>query len=211
MIWIDKGKEPGSWARHKLTPGAKYERTEDLGKSLLKDQGYLCAYCMRRIPVSDCGALETSHIEHIVPQSRLTDKEAMDYGNMLICCPGAISGTIRKSTHCDRHKSETVIHFSPLDKNFISTIKYRSDGTIESSDATCNKELNEILNLNIPLLKANRKQIKDSIIRQLMTKRNREWKKSDIQKLIDFYSTKNARGEYPEYCGVARWYLSRKL
>lgn len=211
MIWIDKGHEPASWTRHRMTPGAKYERTDDLGDSLLRDQGYLCAYCMRRIPVRDTGTNETSHIEHIAPQSTLSEQEKMDYANMLICCPGAISGTEKKSCHCDRHKAESIIHFSPLDKNFTATIKYKSDGTIESSDVVANQEINEILNLNIPLLKANRKGIKDTLIQKLMQHKSIAWRKSDIKKLLDFYCSKDSSGKYPEYCGVARWYLSRKL
>lgn len=78
MIWIDKTSEPASWLRHRLTPCAKYERTEDLSKRLLQDQGYICAYCMRRIEVTDRGTSETSRIEHITPQSQLTDEERMD-------------------------------------------------------------------------------------------------------------------------------------
>lgn len=59
---------------------------------------------------------------------RLSREEAMDFGNMVICCPGAMAATADGQTHCDRHKKETKISFSPLDANFISTISYGADG-----------------------------------------------------------------------------------
>lgn len=211
MIWINKSSEPDSWLHHRLTNGATYERTEDLARQLLEDQGYICAYCMRRIPVADRGSTEDSRIEHIIPQSELSDKEKMDFRNLVICCPGAIMDTSKKKAHCDRRKAENRIHLSPLDKNFIATIEYGSDGLIKSTDSICDQEINEILNLNIPLLKANRKAVKDVIIRKLDTKSKKDWKKTDIAKLLRFFSSKNEKGEYPAYCGVAQWYLSRKL
>ena len=62
MIKIEKKAEPHSWTEHRLTEGAKYEATSDLKNALMSDQGYLCAYCMRRIPVSD---------KFMIPSTRL--------------------------------------------------------------------------------------------------------------------------------------------
>lgn len=98
MIKIEKTHDPASWTARRLTPGAKYEATDDLRNALLKDQGYICAYCMRRIPVKDSGTDETTRIEHLIPQSALSQAEAMDYANMVICCPGAIQ-SVQKKKH----------------------------------------------------------------------------------------------------------------
>ena len=108
MVVIEKGKEPDSWTQHRKTPGSEYESTPELRDSLLKDQGFICAYCMRRIPVTDHGTTESSRIEHIIPQSMLTREQAMEYSNMVICCPGAISSISEKLTHCDRHKVRSL-------------------------------------------------------------------------------------------------------
>lgn len=191
MIRVEKTKEPESWLLHRLTPGAKYEPTADLRESLLADQGYICAYCMRRIPVSDKGANETSHIEHVVPQSSLTREEAMNYGNMVICCPGAINSTSAKLCHCDRHKRETSVSFSPFDENFISTLSYSGDGTIKSSNSVYDRELNDVLNLNVNILKANRKAVRQELQASFG---KRQLKKSDIEKSFKCIPQKTRKG-----------------
>ncbi len=208
MIRIVKTKEPKSWTKHRLTDGALYEASSDLRDSLLAEQGEICAYCMRRIPVADAGTSETTRIEHIKPQSNLSREEAMDYRNMVICCPGAMASTSKKDCHCDRHKGETFISFTPFDQNFIDTLSYKSDGTIESSNKKYDKELNEVLNLNVGILKANRKAVRNQLIATLGT---REWKKSDIEKILKIYSSKDAEGKKKEYCGVVVQYLTKKL
>jgi uncharacterized protein (TIGR02646 family) len=49
--------------------------------SLLKEQGYLCAYTMQRLQaVDDC------HIEHVQPQNAARTLD-LDYGNMAACFP----------------------------------------------------------------------------------------------------------------------------
>ncbi|MBD5357299.1 MAG: TIGR02646 family protein [Bacteroides sp.] len=208
MIKIEKSSEPKSWTSHRLTKGAVYEANDDLRNTLLKDQGYICAYCMRRIPAKDNNTTETSRIEHIKPQSTLSREEAMDFSNMVICCPGAITSTEHKLTHCDRHKAENPIHFSPLDTNFISTLSYKTDGSIVSSNKKYNNEINSILNLNIPILKQNRKEVRNTVI-SMLGKGN--WSKAELEKILQRYSSKDADGKLPEYCGVVISYITKKL
>ena len=97
MRKIDKRPEPKVWVEYRQTPGAKYEAISELRSSLLEEQGYVCAYCMRRIPVKDRNSNETSRIEHVLSREKHPDRE-LDYHNMVICCPGAISSDF----HCDK-------------------------------------------------------------------------------------------------------------
>ena len=53
MILINKNKEPKEWTEYRTTPGVDYQAIPELVDSLLKEQGYICAYCMRRIPQRD--------------------------------------------------------------------------------------------------------------------------------------------------------------
>lgn len=53
MILITKNKEPKEWTEYRNTPGVDYQAIPELIQSLLKEQGYICAYCMRRIPKQD--------------------------------------------------------------------------------------------------------------------------------------------------------------
>lgn len=208
MILIKKGHEPASWTKHRLTPGAQYEASPELRDSLLKEQGCICAYCMRRIPVSDNATSESARIEHLIPQSDLSYKEAMNYANMVICCPGAMEGVEADRTHCDRHKGSSECHCSPFNQDFINSLSYKSDGTIISSDTVCNVELNTILNLNVPLLKLNRKSVRDSVIRSLG---NKNWKKRELQNLLKAFSSKGKDGCLTPYCGVAISFIEKKL
>ena len=50
MILITKNKEPKEWTEYRNTPGVDYQAIPELVQSLLKEQGYICAYCKRRIP-----------------------------------------------------------------------------------------------------------------------------------------------------------------
>ncbi len=203
MIQITKNKEPKSWCEHRQTPGAKYEPTEDLRKSLLEEQGYICAYCMRRIPTKDSNSNETTRIEHIVPQA--TGIMDMDYSNMVVCCPGAIDGDF----HCDKKKEMQTISFSLFDANFIKTLSYKSGtGEIISTNPLFNQQINEVLNLNHPKLQRNRKEVLQGLISTL-GKRS-QWRKSEIVKTRDYFATKH-NGKFSPYCGIAVWFLNKKL
>lgn len=111
MILITKNKEPKAWTAHRMTPGATYEAKSELRTSLLKEQGYICAYCMRRIPIHDANSTETSRIEHIKCRERYKDLE-MDYDNMVICCPGSINDDF----HCDKDSfsRQTCLYLTSL-------------------------------------------------------------------------------------------------
>jgi len=66
MIKINKKKEPIEWTKKKLTPNfTQYSAIPELRTALLEEQGHICAYCMRRIPVKDSNESETSKIEQI--------------------------------------------------------------------------------------------------------------------------------------------------
>lgn len=154
------------------------------------------------------GTDETSRIEHIMPREHLTRKERMEFSNMIICCPGAIAGVAEKKTHCDRRKGERYVSFTPFDPQFIDSLSYHNDGTIVSSNEVWDKEINDILNLNADLLKMNRKEVKKSIIKTLG---NRKWSKAEISALRKKFEAKDSKGQLIEYCGVAMWYLSKKI
>lgn len=106
-----------------------YPDKDELREALLCDQGYLCAYCMRRIyndPVK-------MKIEHWIPQSRMTsDKDALDYRFMLGVCDGC-RGDSEKNTTCDEHRHNRELHVNPLNPDMMGTIFYSRDGMIHST------------------------------------------------------------------------------
>ncbi|MEY4904504.1 MAG: hypothetical protein RLZZ292_2319, partial [Bacteroidota bacterium] len=111
-------------------------------KSLLEEQGYLCAYCMRRIH-------EAEKIEHWATQEASKDNEnaheTLDYNNMLAVCNGKTKdGTKSGQAHCDqsRSKSNRALTINPIDPIGINQIRHLKNGTIYSKDNAINDDLN---------------------------------------------------------------------
>ena len=70
MILIRKGKEPPSLTRYRKLPYAYYDgfdKKAEIRESLLREQGFLCAYYMRRIDQ------EHTRIEHWKPEAELSE------------------------------------------------------------------------------------------------------------------------------------------
>lgn len=205
MIWIDKQREPDSWTEHRLTSGAIYEPTTDLRNALLADQGYICAFCMRRIPADDSPFEHaTSKIEHLLSQEHHSDLQ-MNYSNMVVCCSDRMNGEM----HCDASKGEADIQCSPLSRAAMQTIKYKNDGTIESTNAVYNSELNDVLNLNVGILKDNRKAAWEAA-RDYFTNKDC-WNVPTLRKMLERYQSKGKKGKKIEYCGIVIYMLTKKL
>ena len=91
VIHIVKDKAPKEMVEElaslRSTPDASVDwgelkNREPIRESLCREQGNLCAYCMRRI------SADASHVEHIVPQSMCKPGQDVDYNNMLAVCDG---------------------------------------------------------------------------------------------------------------------------
>lgn len=205
MIRINKGTEPIEWTRKNKTPGlTNYEAIPELRDALLDEQGYLCAYCMRRIPHKDKFELHDSKIEHIKSRTNFPSLQRK-YDNMVICCSGNING----NHHCDKSKKSQDIIFSPFDNVLLQTITYSSkDGEIKSSQQNMNNDLNIVLGLNNGMLKANRFQELQGIISVLDKKK---WKKSQLEIKLEEWSKLSNKGKLKPYCGIVIWYLEKKL
>ncbi len=212
MLYIEKGKEPDSLTRYKKQRHAYFDgfrEKDDIRKKLLEEQGYLCAYCMRRIDIRHM------KIEHWYPENELEEIERLDYRNMLASCTGHIDGTNgKKADTCDAAKKGKVIVVNPQDKSTLRTIKYRSSGEIYSEDKVINGDINETLNLNSKehLLILNRKQLLRQVIAELSDMQNKGiWGKRILERVKQKYMEKDGMGRKKEYAGVAIWYIDRKL
>jgi uncharacterized protein (TIGR02646 family) len=204
MIRIHKKTEPIEWTRKNKTPGlTNYEAIPELRDALLDEQGYLCAYCMRRIPHKDEFELYDSKIEHVKSRTSFPTLQR-EYNNMVICCSGNING----SHHCDKSKDRLNITFSPFDNVSLQTITYSSkDGEIKSSQQNMNNDLNSVLGLNNTMLKANRLQTMEGV-RIILEKK--KWKKAQLEIKLTEWNTKENQKLKP-YCGIVIWYLEKKL
>ena len=210
MLLIHKGTEPPSLTAYRKTSFAYYDgcNKDDIRQNLLQEQGFLCAYCMRRIDARHM------KIEHWRPEHLLSESEKLDYGNMLGVCMGHMEGQPGKSDTCDAKKGEQVISVNPCVPEHIQSIFYeKGTGIIRSTDSEIASDLDDSLNLNCEQqwLPANRRAALQRVIEEL-SKRRRSgtWKKTDIQKMLRFYETPDAQGKLREYAGIILWYLRRK-
>jgi uncharacterized protein (TIGR02646 family) len=204
MITINKRNEPASWTQYRSTPGVAYQATEELRQALLVEQGFICAYCMRRIPVKDSGNIETTRIDHIKSRTDNPNLE-LDYGNMVICCPGFIDS----NEHCDKSKGDSEITFSLFNINLQKSISYSSkDGSIKSSNPVWDSEIKDIVRLNNNRLKLNRLQTLDGL-RSALEKG--KWRTSELETKLILLSNPDDKGKFTPYCGISIWYLKKKL
>lgn len=209
MRAITKGAEPASLTTHRRTPHGDYENYPDkdtLRVMLADEQRGLCCYCMGRI------RSDSMKVEHWRSQSRFP-KEQLDYGNVLGACRGG-EGQPRSRQHCDTRKGDSDLRWSPANRSHAieERIYYESDGSIRSDDADFDAQLDEVLNLNLPVLKNSRRRIRERVV---------DWWKMERGRLRgpvprERFEKERARrvggaGDLEPYCHVAVWLLDQRL
>ena len=210
MIYIKKGREPAKLQQYKRKKAASFDAMDtdvksEVRQALLKEQGHLCAYCMRKIDATDI------KIEHY--QARNSDNE-LQYSNLLAVCKGNEGQRYELQT-CDTHKKNTPIKINPLNEQHMQTIYYTNNGEIHSENMDFEKDLTEILNLNNPkgsLLNARStalKALQREIEKDLRGKTNSMAKLRYFERLWEYYH--EHQDVMTEYVGILRWYIDKKL
>lgn len=206
---INKEKEPATLLTYRKQPDATYENyreKEVLREALLKEQGHICCYCMQRV------TKEEMKIEHWQPQSEYPELQ-LDYGNLLASCKGN-EGQPTERQHCDTRKGNQAltIHPAKLPTHWEELIKFRRDGRIYSDDLSLDRELNEVLNLNLDTLVNNRSEIIDQIKEYLTRIEGKKagWRIQDVKKRIAEYEGK-IDGKYKPYCQVVIAFLKKRF
>ena len=201
MILIKKKSEPHSLTTYKKTINASFDNQpskvkEDLRKSLLEEQGYICAYCMKRIEES-----ADIKIEHY--EARNSTNE-LSYKNLLAVCKGN-EGSSKERQTCDTKKGNRVLHINPQKVGDISTIFFTRNGEVKSTNLLFQKDLDEVLNLNDKfgnLISARKSALK--ALQKKITPMN----KNQIEKL---YNKLKSAERKIEYVGILLWYLKKKI
>lgn len=209
MKRIVKSKEPQSLLQHRLKNFADYDNYQEkneLRTSLLTEQGYICCYCMQRIS-SDKMKIEHWQSQDIYPNLQLS------YNNLLGACEGG-EGLPDRLQHCDTKKGNIEISINPTDNriNCEDVIKYRGTGEIYSDDETINKELKDILNLNVQTLVNNRREVLELVLKELKSEYAKgDWTASILNKKIQEWSSRQKDGKYQPYCQIVIYHLKKKL
>ena len=211
MRAIIKGAEPPSLTVHRKKPYSDYDNyqaKDDLRHALVAEQRGLCCYCMARIRPE----LVSMKIEHWKSQKHHRGEE-LNYRKLLGACLGG-HGKPARLQHCDTRKGDRDLKWNPAEPvHHIETrIRYEPDGSIRSDEADFDRQLKEVLNLNLPLLKNNRKRILDAVL---------QWWRREKARIggpvpRDGLVRKRAEhigggGELAPYCQVAVWWLELKL
>ena len=158
MRRIVKRPEPASLTQHRHTALADYDNYADkdaLRAFLVAEQRGLCCYCLSQIR-PEIGAMR---VEHWHCRDNYLG-EQLAYANLLGACMGN-EGQPRKLEHCDKRKGNSDLSRNPADPacQIEELIRYKGDGTIVSDNEAFDRELNDVLNLNVAFLRNQRKQL----------------------------------------------------
>jgi uncharacterized protein (TIGR02646 family) len=213
MRTIAKGREPPSLAKHRMTPHSDYgnyggDEKQELREALVQEQRGLCCYCMARLEASR----ESMKIEHWQCQEDHPDRQ-LDYSNMLGACLGG-EGQPGDKQHCDTYKGRKALKFNPANAahRIEQRIHFELDGTITSRDVGFNAELEEVLRLNLPVLRNRRKAVVDGLAGWLREYRARHHRGPDVATLKRLRAQKTpSAGQLAPFAPVAVWWLDQRL
>ena len=203
MRTIVKNREPASLTTHRNTPHCDFDNYAHklvLRAALVAEQHGLCCYCMCRI---DSGSMK---IEHWHCQTNYPGEE-LDYRNLLAACPGG-EGQPRRLQHCDTRKADEDLLWNPADpqRHVEQRISYGLDGKIRSDEPRFDRQLNEVLNLNMASIRRQRTAILDAVL-QWWRKQRGSASRQRVEREIE---RRNSPPLAP-YVQVAIWWLERKL
>jgi uncharacterized protein (TIGR02646 family) len=208
MKTILKGFEPASLTLHRLSPHASYanySEKQELRESLVSEQRALCCYCLSRIKPQP----ESMKVAHWHPQSTHPGEQLV-YKNLLGACLGN-EGQPRRSQHCDTFQADRDLSKNPAEPSHRveSLTRYQSDGTITSNDTQFDSELNDVLNLNMPFLKNNRKAVVDGL-KDAIQKRG-SFSKSMLEGKLREWNGEGHAGPLEPFCQVVVYWLRKRL
>ena len=144
---------------------------------------------------------------------KLPTFKQLEYRNLLGACQGG-DGQPPQLQHCDTRKADTDLLWNPADPaHHIQTrLRYEPDGSIRSDDAAFSAELENVLNLNLPILKNNRKSVLDAVLDWWQRERTR------IRGAVPRATFERERGrriggagDLEPFCQVAVWWLEQRL
>lgn len=150
-------------------------------------------------------------IEHWQSQEE-HQSEQLNYQNLLGSCLGG-HGQPASRQHCDTKKGKKALRWNPAKSahRVEDRVRFDSDGTIRSDDAVFHRQLDDVLGLNVPKLRRNRRSVIAGIAdwwRRNMNKLDRAARDRLVQKQRSRYV--NGDGVLPEYYQVVVHWLDKR-
>jgi uncharacterized protein (TIGR02646 family) len=219
MKQIVKNAEPNSLLQHRASQFANFDNIpfatkEELRQSLLSEQGHICCYCMKRIPEHTSPYMK---VEHYKCQDNFGALQ-LTYTNLFGACTGNEGQPKIKQT-CDTKKGNSELTISPTSTLPIceTLFKYNAEGEISSitDNADLNRQLNEVLNLNMQTLKDGRSEIYLEVQERVRLESKRT--KKDKASFVKFLEQERVKwlertdNKHRPCCSVAVYYLTKKI
>lgn len=219
MKQIVKTTEPNSLLQHRASQFSNFDNIplvtkEELRQNLLSEQGHICCYCMKRIPEHSSPYMK---VEHFKCQDNFGAMQ-LTYINLFGACTGNEGQPKIKQT-CDTKKGNTALTINPISILPIceTLFKYNAEGEISSinDSADINRQLNDILNLNMQTLKDGRSEIYLEVQDRVRLESKRT--KKDKASFVKFLEQERIKwlertdNKHRPYCSVAVYYLTKKL
>ncbi|MEH2001920.1 MAG: retron system putative HNH endonuclease [Nostoc sp.] len=209
MKYIKKSEEPESFTVWKNLANEDWQpswdnfskpQKTDVHDSLLREQGFICCYCGRRI------TKEISHIEHLKPR-KTHHNLALKYTNLLASCQRERER--KEPLHCGSKKDEWYdenLMVSPLDINCTEFFRYTEDGQVLSTEVLEKKSAADTtidkLDLNIDKLKKMRSDAIEGILEGF-----EELTEDDRQRLLQGFCQPDDNGQNEEFCAAIAYIL----
>ncbi len=216
MRRITKSPQPNILQEYRRKIGASYAVIDKVVYdavllSLLNEQGWVCGYCQQQIK-----NISRASIEHFCEQSICngqngTEDLRLSYSNMMAVCPGD-AGLYQ--LHCDAKKATFAntprlpIQVSPWNHAHMAAIKYTSTGIVDSSFERHAAEINEVLNLNLKLLKEKRKD-KYLAFFSVSKYKDRTKEKEKMRRLLQSDLQKNGNKFSNDFPGLSEWMIQK--
>jgi uncharacterized protein (TIGR02646 family) len=215
MLRYAKGQAPKGLTGWQATPDAGWESLSAADKdkvreALLRDQGRLCAYCQRRIPLKD-GRMK---VEHWSAQSG--GEGELRWTNLLGVCLGDAAietGSATGERHCDTARGDKKLFLHPVEGQGPSPreyLGYTAEGEArppkEKADASDAVEGDiRALNLNVPRLRRARREVYEALKRRLD---KTGWHAAALR--AEYRAASLLPGvQALEHCEVVRYHLQR--
>jgi uncharacterized protein (TIGR02646 family) len=186
----------------------KRNHKSNLQNTLIEEQGYICAYCNRRIHKGNPKNDEQLRIDHLQPKVGTSNPITItfNYYNLVACCFGDEREINRtsppRSLHCDASKKDIVIPqvLFPTNITCEQVLIYTPVGEITTSDTSLRDAVENILNLNCPKLKSARENaIKPYVDFDIQP--------DEADEIIRKYLTPNPQNQLAPFCGAIIGYL----
>jgi uncharacterized protein (TIGR02646 family) len=208
MRTINKRNEPASLTLHRLIARADYDNYADkdtLRQSLAVEQRGLCCYCLSRIrPAAGNMKIAHWHSRNLHPNEQLV------YMNLLGACMGN-EGQSPQRQHCDTRQGNRDISRNPANPTHQVErfVHFEADGRITSDDPHFKAELNDVLNLNVAILKNNRKATLEAF-KITLIKRG-DLPRATLERWLRDWNGESHANELPPFSQVVVYWLRKRL